>query len=339
MANTPQSKGGKARAEKLSPEHRVAIASASAKARWAKAQEEGTLPKATHRGTLKIGDVDLPCAVLEDGRRVLSETGVTLALGSRSGGSKKIKKSEEASGSLVPVFVAPANIRPFIKSEVLEGALKPIHYKDGRRHVIGYEASVLTKVCDIWLAAREAGVLQKQQQERAQKAEILIRALADVAIISLVDEATGFQYEREKDELSKLLAVYLSEERLSWAKRFPNEFYHQIYRLRNWELPVGRAKTPLLGRITNDIVYERLPEGVLDRLRELNPTDDASKRRKWKHHQFLSEDIGQSDLRDHILQILPIMKISKDWSNFMMHLNIAFPKPHSQIELDFEDID
>ncbi|PTE14204.1 P63C domain-containing protein [Pseudogemmobacter blasticus] len=339
MIETPQSKGGKVRAEKLSPEERQAIASASAKARWAKAKDEGSPPKATHRGTLRIGDSEIPCAVLEDGRRVLSETGVTLALGSRSGGSKRIKKAEEATGSALPVFVAPANIRPFIKEELITGALKPILYKDGRRHVVGYDASVLTKVCDVWLAAREAGALQKQQLDRAQKAEVLIRALADIAIVALVDEATGFQYEREKDELSKLLALYLSEERLSWAKRFPNEFYHQIYRLRGWELPVGRAKTPLLGQITNDIVYERLPEGVLARLRELNPTDEASKRRKWKHHQFLSEEVGQTDLRDHILQILPIMKISKNWAAFMKHLNIAFPKPHSQIELDLEDGD
>lgn len=337
MTKTPQSKGGQARAEKLSPEERKAIASASARARWAKEQESGPLPKATHKGTLTIGDAELPCAVLEDGRRILSETGVTLALGSRSGGSKRIKKALDESGSQLPVFVAPSNVRPFISQDVLEGALKPILYKDGRRHVIGYDASVLTKACNIWLAAREAGVLQKQQMERAQRAEVLIRALADVAIVALVDEATGFQYDRDKNALHQLLSIYLVEERLAWAKRFPDEFYKQIYRLKGWEWPVGRAKTPLLGHITNDIVYERLPEGVLPRLRELNPTVSGSKRRKWKHHQFLSEEVGQTDLRDHILQLLPIMKISKDWRSFKKHLDVAFPKSGEQIDMDLGD--
>lgn len=337
MVKAPQSKGGEARAKKLTPEERSAIASAGAKIRWEKEQVSAPLPKATHKGTLRIGDAEIPCAVLEDGRRILSETGVTLALGSRSGGSKRIKKELGERGASVPVFVAPNNIKQFISNEFLEGALKPILYKDGRRHVIGYEASVLTKVCDIWLAAREAGVLQKQQLERAQKAEILIRALADVAIIALVDEATGFQQERERDALHKLLSVYLAEERLAWAKRFPDEFYRQIYRLKGWSWPVGRAKTPLLGHITNDVVYDRLPDGVLSKLQELNPTSTSSKRRKWKHHQFLSEDVGQPDLRDHILQILPIMKISKDWRSFKKHLDVAFPKAGSQMDLELED--
>lgn len=336
MTMTPQSKGGAARAQKLSPEKRSAIASQSAKARWEKQKGEPPLPKATHKGTIQIGDATIPCAVLDDGRRILSETGVTLALGSRSGGSKRLKKVQESEGAQVPVFLAPNNIKPFVSSELMEGALRPIVYRDGRRHVVGYQATILPKVCNIWLEARDAGVLQKQQLVRAHKAEILVRALADIAIVALVDEATGFQHERERDALHQLLSVYLAEERLAWAKRFPDEFYKQIYRLKGWGSPVGKAKTPLLGHITNDIVYDRLPEGVLPKLRELNPTGEKSKRRKWKHHQFLSADVGQADLRDHILQILPIMKISKNWDGFMRHLNIAFPKPGSQDEMDLD---
>ena len=166
---------------------------------------------------------------------------------------------------------------------------------------------------------------------------MLVRSLAKVGIVALVDEATGFQAERDRDALHRLLSAYLVEERLAWAKRFPDEFYRQIYRLKDWKWPVGKAKTPYLGHITNDIVYDRLPEGVLPKLRELNPTQEASKRRRFKHHQFLSEDVGQPDLRDHILQILPIMKISKDWRTFKRHLDIAFPKNGTQIEMVLDD--
>lgn len=332
-----QRKGGEARAAALSPEERSEIARAGARARWEKERAEEPLPRATHRGSLDIGGTSIPCAVLEDGRRVLSETGITVALGSRSGGAKRLKKEQESLGAQTPVFLAPNNIKPFIDNDLLAGPLKPIAYKDGRRTAIGYEATALPKVCNIWLAARDAGALQKQQLERAYKAELLIRALADVAIVALVDEATGFQEQRERDALSQLLAVYLSEERLAWAQMFPNEFYKQIYRLRGWDWPVGKAKTPLLGRITNDIVYERLPQGVLDSLRERNPVDDTTKRRRWKHHQFLSEGIGQPDLRDHILQLLPLMRISKNWVEFKKHLEIAFPKQGEQATMDFEN--
>ncbi len=107
--------------------------------------------------------------------------------------------------------------------------------------------------------------------------------------------------------------------------------------MKGWTWPVGKAKTPLLGHITNDIVYDRLPPGVLDALRELNPVQDETKRRKYKHHQFLSQEVGQPDLRDHILQLIPVMKISKDWSAFKRHVDVAFPKIGTQIELVLEE--
>lgn len=339
MSSGTQSRGGHARAEALTEEQRQEIARTGARARWEKERATGGIPRATHRGTLEIGGASLPCAVLEDGRRILSETGVTSALGSRSGASKRLKKREAEAGTQIPVFLAPANIRPFITEEMVNGPLRPIVYKDGRRHAVGYEATILSKVCKVWLEARDAGVLQAQQQDRARKAELLSRALMDVAIVALVDEATGFQDERERDELSRLLAVYLAEERLAWAERFPQEYYRHLYRLRGWKWPVGRAKTPLVGKLTNQLVYDRLPDGVLDELKKRNPTLPGTGRRRWKHHQFLSEDIGQPDLRDHLLQLVTLMRISRDWRTFVGHVNDAFPKRGSQIEMDLGEPD
>src|SRR5260370_4339379 len=64
-----QSLGGKARAKKLSKEDRSAIAKNAAEARWEKEGHSKPLPKATHEGILMIGNMEIPCAVLEDGRR------------------------------------------------------------------------------------------------------------------------------------------------------------------------------------------------------------------------------------------------------------------------------
>ena len=83
---TPQQKGGKARAEKLTPEQRKDIARAAAQQRWA--ADENVL-KATHGSNdhpLKIGNMEIPCYVLEDGRRVLSLGGMTKSLGMSIGG-------------------------------------------------------------------------------------------------------------------------------------------------------------------------------------------------------------------------------------------------------------
>jgi len=333
-----QSLGGKSRAKKLSKEERSAIASVAAKARWAMEFKSPTL-KATHKGDLTIGDIVIPCAVLEDGTRVISEHGITTALGSRSGASKRLKKASDPNGPHLPIFLAPSQLTPFINSQLTNGPLKPVSYKNGRRIVVGYSAEILPIVCDIWLKAREANALQKQQLLKAQNAEILMRGLAHVGIVALVDEATGYQSERDREELHKILEAYLSEERLRWAKRFPDEFYKQIYRLKGWGWPNGGKRTPVVGKITNKIVYEKLPDGVLDELRFRNPTIEGAGRRKWKHHQFLSEDIGQPDLRDHLLQLIAIMRISPDWKTFEEHLKIAFPKSGDQLSLPMEIAD
>lgn len=327
----PQSKGGRARADKLSAEERREIAATAARARWA---EASSLPKATHTGTLKIGDAEIPCAVLSDGTRLLTQAGFLGALG-RS--TKPKGKSQQATDGLPP-FLATRSLESLISKEIVEATVPVDFVTPTGGKALGYRADLLPKVCDLFLQARSLDLLTSQQMQIAEKAEILVRALAKIGIVALVDEATGFQLERDRDELHKLLSVYLAEERLAWAKRFPDEFYRQIYRLKGWAWPVGKAKTPLLGHITNDVIYERLPEGVLGKLRELNPTQEETKRRRWKHHQFLSQEVGQPDLRDHILQVLPIMRISKDWASFKRHLNIAFPKLGSQGDLDLEAV-
>ena len=76
----------------------------AAKVRWA--VTEG-LPTATHIGKLKIEDAEIPCAVLDNGVRVLTEHGITTAMGSRSGGSKRAKKSTTEYGAPIPYIFGP----------------------------------------------------------------------------------------------------------------------------------------------------------------------------------------------------------------------------------------
>jgi len=54
--------------------------------------------------------------------------------------------------------------------------------------------------------------LSPRQKIIADQCEILVRSFAKVGIIALVDEATGYQYEREKAELQVILKTYISEE-------------------------------------------------------------------------------------------------------------------------------
>jgi hypothetical protein len=330
-------KGGRARAAALSPEERREIATAAAAARWGP-PEPGAVKRATHTGDLEIGGNVIPCAVLEDGTRVLTEHGMTNALlGSRSGASKRLKRAALERGLHVPLFLAPRNLQPFISDELLAGPLKPIVFHQGRRYVIGFSAEALPAVCDVWLRARAAGVLQDQQQDKASKAEILMRGLAHVGITALVDEATGYQELRDRRALQAILDRYLRAEYAKWAKRFPDEFYREMFRLRGWQWEGMQVNRPsVVGKYTNDFVYARLAPGVLDELQRLNPKDETGRRRA-KHHQWLTDDIGHPALESHLNGVLALMRASTSWEQFTKMLQRAYPKINTTFDIPFRD--
>lgn len=324
MSDTYQRKGGIARAEKLSAEDRTAIASGAARARW---EEQASLPSVDFPGSLKLGYISIPCAVLTDGTRVLSENGITNALlGGRSGASKRKKKAAEGVGAHVPLFVAPQQLEPFISSELRDGPLKPIRYREGKSVVVGYDARILRAACEIWLNARAAGKLQDQQLDKAQRAELLMRSLADVGIVALVDEATGYQQFRARDELQKILAAYISAELLPWSKRFPDAFYEELHRVRGWAYKPGNsARNGYIGKLTKALIYDPLPPGVIDDLERKNPYDPAKKRRKHLHHQLLTIDVGHPHLEKQIVSVTTLLRISDNWTDFTQHFSKAFP--------------
>lgn len=115
----------------------------------------------------------------------------------------------------------------------------PTHFLGGSPKVGvpsgGFEATVLQDLCEALLQARDAGLLMTESERRsAQYADMLIRSFARVGIIALVDEATGFQTDRPADALERYLETLISKELAAWAKKFPNEFYENIYKLKGW---------------------------------------------------------------------------------------------------------
>lgn len=292
---------------------------------------------ATHRGVLRIGSVEIPCAVLKDGTRVLSETGIANALGGRSGAAKRIKTEAAKGGAHIPVFLASRSLIPFINNELLDGPLKPIMYRTGDADIIGYKAEALPEICNVWLQARQDGKLNPQQADRAQAAEIVMRGLAELGIIALVDEATGYQDTRDKEALQAILDKYLQKEFAAWAKRFPDTFYREIFRLRGWSWSAMSVARPgVVGKYTNDIVYERLAPGILEELQKMNPTSESGSRSR-RHHQHLTEDVGHPALAQHLHAVIGLMRASTTWEQFMTMLNRAFPKKGTQLEMLMPD--
>ena len=295
--------------------------------------------KATHIGTLQIGELSILCAVLEDGTRVLSARGVTKALGGKRGGSHWVRKRGMSGGAELPVFISANNLKPFIDNDLAVALTEPIQHTlpRGGPPAYGVEAGLLPQICDVWLKAKEAEELSPAQELIAAKAGILMRGLAHVGIIALVDEATGYQYERARRALEEILDAFIAKELREWAKTFPDEFYSQMFRLRGWSYIPWSVKRPsAVGKYTNDLVYNRLAPGVLNELKMLNPTDERG-RRKVHYHQWLTEDVGHARLREHLAAVIALMKASSTWDQFRRAINRALPSYGSTMELPLDE--
>ena len=327
-----RAKGGKARMAKLTARERSLQGKKGAAVRWSKEIKQATHSSGDH--PLKIGEVEIACYVLEDGRRVLQQTGLIGALNMSHGGSYS------TGGDRLAKFTTQGRLKLFVSSELIARTEKPIRFRPpGGGSAYGYEATVLADLCEAVLAARSAGVLQKQQEHVARQAEILVRGFARIGIIALVDEATGYQRDREKDALAKILEAWVAKELQAWVQTFPREFYEHMFRLRGLEFSQNSVQRPqYFGHLTNDIVYKRLEGGVLKELKRVTPRNDLG-RPTTKFTQSLTRNIGYPKLKEHLGAVVAFMKISHTWESFMNLLNEHYPRKGDTPRLPMEDYD
>jgi len=332
---SPQVLGGIARAEKLSPEQRKEIARNAALARW-----DVDVPQATHEGAFRLGNANLKAAVLPNGKRILFQATFLRAIGrSRSpkGGTGVLSTVDQ-----LPFFLQADQLRPFITSELIESTT-PIFYrtKKGNR-AVGYDADLLPDVAEVYLKLRDASLEQgkpipKTYLHIVRACDAITRGLARVGIAALIDEATGYQEVRDRRALQAILDRYLRKELAAWAKRFPDDFYQEIFRLRGWEWRGMKVNRPqVVANYTKDFVWERLAPGILRELEARNPKTEKGYR-KARHHQWLTDEIGHPQLAQHLYAVVGLMRAAGSWEQFKSMLNRAFPKKGMTLELPFSD--
>lgn len=294
------------------------------------------LPRAMYAGDLPIAGVRIPCAVLSNGQRVLTQEGFLEALGrSKKAGGHQIGQVDN-----LPPFLAAKNLQPYITADLVRSTT-PVPYmplRSGGKYAVGYTAEALPAVCRAFLQARRDGALHSSQVHIADQAEVLLGGLATVGIIALVDEATGFEKVRRRNALNKVLEQYIAKELMSWTKRFPDEFYEQMFRLKEWAFNEETfSKRPgFAGTLTRKLIYEKLPDGVLEELLQKNPSD-GSGRRKHKHHQWLTPGIGHPALQKQVTEVTLLMRLSDSWTGFLSQFARAYPTEGQQQYLNVDD--
>lgn len=336
--NTGRAKGGLARAEALTPKERKDISRKAAAARWDK---ERDIPRSEYPGELKIGDMIFPCSVLSDGTRILTQSDFMSGMGMYYSGWVSRNRSQEDRAADLPQFLAFKSLKPFVEKHLGDLQSVTIAYRTEKGAIArGIKAEIIPKICDVWLDADEDKALGIRQKKIAQKARLIMRALAHTGIIALVDEATGYQYIRANNALSKILDQFIAKELQPYIQTFDAKYYREMFRLRGLQYPKDHVKRPqYFGTLTNDIVYRRLAPGILEELRAVTPRL-GSGRLSHKLFQRLTKTRGYPKLKEHLGAVVTMMELSDGWHDFMKKLDKLRPrfdlpkgKPSPQLSL------
>jgi len=210
---------------------------------------------------------------------------------------------------------------------------------DGLGVAHGIEAILLPKICNTLLKVRDAKAHHPSQEAIIAQADIIMRGFAEVGIIALVDEATGFIDDKAKDEYRELFRDFIRRECKQWEKEFPDAFFDTIYRL--YGLPKGeKGKHPqFFGKFIRKYIYAPIANSkgaILEQLDEKNPVIYKRGGRRYKLFQFLTDDVGTPAFRAHLWQVVGIGNASRNTGEFDRSFYRAFPQNGKQMEFPID---
>ncbi|MFH5805287.1 P63C domain-containing protein [Alienimonas sp. DA493] len=270
-------------------------------------------PRSTHRGSAPIGNVSWPCAVLDDPDRTRVFVGRGLARGFGFSG--------KSGGAQLTRFLNSKTLSPYRDSGLLVvPKVVKFHHGQGGGLAHGYPAVILPRMCSAIIDAAIDGLLQERHRPMLEVARRLNRGLSEVGVVALVDEATGFERERPNDTLRRLIMELLSPEERPWQKRIPDWFYEGVFRLKDWDWPGSindARKWRVLAGVTRELIYDRMPSGMVEALDDVNPV--VGGKRSAKHHQHL-KDAGLKLFDAILYDIETCMTLTKGygrWGVFM----------------------
>lgn len=339
-----------ARAASMTKERRSEIAREAAQARWKKMANaapealvitsdevaslepeevpvSSSMPVAIHRGNLNIMSMDVPCYVLENGVRVIGRTSATEVLTGIKGGGALEK------------YIAVRGLEPFIPIDLVLERMVPFRLPEVEgleKAVKGLPADLFIDICHGFVSALEYHYrtdsphprLTTRQQQMAVAASMFLSACAKVGLEALIDEATGYQYEREADALTVKLAAYLENDMRKWEKTFPDELWVEFGRLTNWQGQLTK-RPKYWGKLVMSLIYEKLDPDVAKWLKEHAPAPKYGQ----NYHQWLSGQYGLKKLVEHIWMIIGMARTCETMTELRDRVNALYGREPVQLRM------
>lgn len=165
----------------------------------------------------------------------------------------------------------------------------------------------------------------------ALNASAFLSAVAKLGLEALIDEATGYQYEREADALQVKFRVYLADELRAWEKTFPDELWAEFGRLTGWQGSL-QQRPKWWGKLVIELIYDTLDPDIADYLKTNKPPKGA----RW--HQQLSENVGVRALVSRCYEVVGMAKdchdmrelrekVARHYGRELVQLSLALPVP------------
>jgi len=276
------------------------------------------VPRAKWSGVLQIGeDVEVPCFVLNNGLRVISRTGATASLTGKGSGN-------------LESYIRVGALKPYLPSEFNDQMIDFVLEGVTHKQVRGLTAETFLEVCRAYVAALNDGALQTdRQREIAIQAGMFLAACSKVGLIALIDEATGYQYDRAEDALRMKLRVFLEEEMRQWEKTFPDQLWAEFGRLTNWKGATHSQRPKYWGKLVMELVYGYLDSDVADWLRENAPKPIHGQ----NYHQWLSSQYGLKRLTEHLWMLIGVATACNSMAELRQRMAERFGKQPVQFML------
>ncbi|MGY4663208.1 hypothetical protein ACVWZ9_004002 [Pseudomonas chlororaphis] len=248
-----------------------------------------SLPFAKWRGKIDLGGDELDVYVLNTEARVIALRSAI----------KSISKTE--SGNL-GAYIGVSSIKPYVNSDLILGELLDFSIPGTQFTGRGMTTEHFELICRGYVQALYEGApLTDRQKEIAIKCAVLTAGLTRTGLDALIDEATGYQYERAEDALQVKLRAFIAEELRAWEKTFPDELWEEFGRLTGWATPL-QTRPKWWGKLVIELIYDTLDADVAAYLKANKPPAGVH----W--HRQLTENLGVRQLVSRCWEVIGVSK-------------------------------
>jgi hypothetical protein len=272
------------------------------------------MPKAIVTGTLAHIGINADCYVLSNGARVLSQRGIMRALTAGDGapGGKDF-------GRMM------ARLQKNIRGLSVPPGVEILFSLPTGGTAVGRDATWFVDLLKGYKAALRAGSLTKQQEPLGRRADEMLDALAGVALVALIDEATGYEEMRQHGALASLFERLLLERAATWERFWTTDLVRSLCRTYSLHQR-GNVVPEAFAGVCSWIYRVILGDELYDEIRRRNPPGHD----RDMHHSYFNPALRHLAMQDRAI-ILAFSDQSRNKHEFKRKMLAHYRKKPYQL--------